>query len=186
MGAHLKWINEPPNWQFDHNNRLMLKVPQGADFFRNPCNRDVKFSAPFLYKIIRGDFIVFTRVNVEMRKKYDSGCLMVISDVKNWAKICYEYVDGVPTIVSVVTKNTSDCCNSEKIGIKKPYLKITRFNNCISFYYSIDSKKWKLIRSFGMDCSMAIKLGVTGQCPSGEGCSVNFDLLEYSGERIKI
>jgi uncharacterized protein len=185
LGVQLKWINEPVNWKFGHDGQLIFTALQDADFFRDPAGEHVRSSAPFLYTTISGDFAAFTRVSVEMIEDYDSGCFMIMDDAKNWAKICYEYIEKVPSIASVVTKNTSDDSIFQKTGTIKPYLRITRSKNCFAFHYSLDAKLWTLVRYFGMDCPPEVKVGVAAQCPVGKECRVTFDFLDYSQKEIK-
>lgn len=184
MPHEFAWINEPLDYSFN-SGRLTVNVPPVSDFFRDPAGDFIKDTAPYLYTLIEEDFVLTTRVNVEMISEYDSGCLMVMENEKNWAKVCYEYIKGIPTIVSVVTKNTSDDCVSSKVGPNKPYLKIQRVGNCFGFHYSLDSITWEMVRYFQMDCSEAIKVGVVAQSPIGQGCRVEFELLKLEKRMVK-
>ncbi len=120
-----------------------------------------------------------------MLDAYDSGCVMVMVDQGNWAKLCFELVNQVPTIVSVVTRNLSDNCISEQIGNVKPYLRILRAGNCFGFHYSLDAIKWTLIRFFGLDAPIEVKVGVVGQCPAGKGTKVRFESFDFEMTKIK-
>ncbi len=113
-----------------------------------------------------------------MLDAYDSGCIMVMVDQKNWAKLCFELVNQIPTIVSVVTTKLSDNCVSEKIGEAKPYLRVLRAGNCFGFHYSLDAIKWTLVRFFAMDAGTKVKIGVVGQCPVGKGTKVRFESFD--------
>ncbi len=42
-------------------------------------------AAPFLYAVLKGDFVANVRLSVEMAAQCDSGCLMAMSDDSNWA-----------------------------------------------------------------------------------------------------
>lgn len=174
LNNQLNWINEPAEWNFTEE-ILTIAVPESSDFFQDPAGISIQSTAPFLYSEVEGDFSLTTRVNVEMIEEYDSGCLMVMVDDKNWAKLCYEYINKIPTIVSVVTKNVSDDCISEKIGQVKPYLKILRAGNCFGFHYSLDAINWTLVRYFAMDAPSKLKVGVVGQCPVGKRSKVIFE-----------
>jgi uncharacterized protein len=178
-GNGLKWINPPSEWDFSSKNILNINAPAGSDYFQDPAGIHIRGSAPFLYKEIKGDFVITTRLEAEMKSEYDSGCLMLMSNDTNWAKLCFEFSNRVPIIVSVVTRDYSDDCNSEKVEVKSPYLRADRLKNCFSFHYSNDGKNWKLIRYFGMNAGNEIKAGVVAQSPSGQGCRVSFDFLEY-------
>lgn len=120
-----------------------------------------------------------------MLHMFDSGCLMIMSDPVNWAKLCYEYWINEPSIVSVVTRSVSDDCPSLRIGNVKPYLKALRCGSCFSFHYSLDGATWTLIRYFHMDVPEEIKVGVIAQSPTGNGCSMCFEFLELDLRKLK-
>ena len=72
-----------------------------------------------------------------MNELYDSGCLMLMADENNWAKLCFEFNGEYATIVSVVTQNgLSDDCNSERVLVSNPYLKITKNDQLISLLFT--------------------------------------------------
>ncbi|QYR21159.1 DUF1349 domain-containing protein [Paenibacillus sp. sptzw28] len=178
LGSELKWLNEPATWSFKQDGSLEVIAPPKSDFFIDPSGKSTRSSAPFLYKQVKGDFQVETRLSVEMKDPYDSGCLMIMSDESHWAKLCFEFFENTPTIISVVTNPTSDDCISCKVEVRDPFLKIVRTGNCFSFYYSEDGEKWETIRYFGLDCSMDIKVGVVAQSPtSDEGCRITYSHL---------
>ncbi len=175
----LKWINEPAVWAFDEQHSLRIEAPAMGDFFINPSGEEVKASAPFLYTTFRGDFVATTRVSVGMKEQYDSGCLMVMADSENWAKLCNEFFSGERSILSVVTKGSSDDCVSGEAGSLRPYLRIARSGDCFAFHYSTDGKDWRLVRYFGMSCPDELKVGVVAQSPIGAGCEVAFEFLAF-------
>ncbi|WP_141501193.1 DUF1349 domain-containing protein [Paenibacillus luteus] len=177
LSSELKWMNDPKEWSFDDNQALTVSAPAMADFFRDPAGVSIKASAPFLYTTINGDFSVETRVSVDMLKQYDSGCLMIMADELNWAKLCFEFFDNKPSILSVVTQNNSDDCVSGEAATLHPYLRIARSGKCFAFHYSIDGEQWKMVRYFGMDAPQELKVGVVAQSPIGEGCKVKFENL---------
>lgn len=179
------WINQPDSWGFDGDGKLTVLAPPLADFFRDPAGEDVRNSAPFLYTVLKGDFTVSTRVEVDMIEEFDSACIMIMVDDEIWAKLCFEFPYKTPTMVSVVTNGTSDDCNSEKVNEKRPYLRTTRIGNCFAFYYSLDGKKWTRVRYFRMEAPIEIKVGVVAQSPVGNGCKASFDYFEYSPESVE-
>lgn len=185
LGNKLKWINEPVKWKFEGNNQLVVTAPKETDLFIDPKGESKNLSAPLLYTVLNGDFIISTRVKVEMLDQYDAGCLVVMKNTEEWAKLCYENMEGIPSILSVVTNKISDDAISHGIGVKKPYLRIARSGNCLAFHYSIDAKSWNLVRYFGMACPAEIKVGVAAQSPVGKECRATFDFLEYFQKPIK-
>ena len=181
---NLRWLNEPNEWGFSKS-RLEINAPASADFFNDAEGPSITNSAPYLYTMVKGDFDLTTRIDIKMVEMFDSGCLMVMSDLNNWAKLCYENWLREPSIVSVVTRTMSDDCPSLRIGIIKPYLKILRSGNCFGFFYSINSIDWTLIRFFSLEVPKEIKVGVVAQCPTGKGCKVGFEFLNIEIKEIK-
>jgi regulation of enolase protein 1 (concanavalin A-like superfamily) len=178
-----KWINEPDTWSIEENN-LVILAPPISNYFIDEEGPSVETSAPFLYTLIKGDFSFTTRVEVDMNSMFDSGCIMIMSDMNHWAKLCYENWLNEPSIVSVVTNTISDDCPSLRIGKEKPYLKVLRSGNCFGFHYSLNGKDWTIIRYFNMNLPEEIKVGVVAQCPLGEGCNIRFDLINLENHKI--
>ncbi|WP_169087169.1 DUF1349 domain-containing protein [Paenibacillus sp. PL91] len=177
----MSWMNPPENTMYTEEGGLMIVAPPSADFFQDPAGIHIASSAPFLHLPVDSSFELTTRLRAEMRNTYDSGCLMLMSDHENWAKLCFEYNGQYPTIVSVVTRDgSSDDCNSERVTVENPYLRITKSQDCVSFFYSMDGEDWRLIRYFGMKCPSGLVAGVVAQSPKGDGCRVHFDYLQLS------
>ncbi|WP_090641571.1 DUF1349 domain-containing protein [Paenibacillus sp. UNC496MF] len=174
----LAWTNEPPRWQFAEGGGLLVVAPPKADYYQDPAGIHIVSSAPFLHAAAGSDFALTTRLGAEMKHRYDSGCLMLLADDRNWAKLCFEYDGRRPIIVSVVTKDgSSDDCNSEPVGVERPYLRMTRAGDCVSFHWSADGEAWTLVRYFGMRLPDACRAGVVAQSPQGTGCAAAFDFL---------
>ncbi len=179
--TRLTWLHEPPNWSWTDEQELVIQAPAGADFFKDPGGTHMVHSAPYLYTAVDSTFELTTTVRVDMKHVYDSGCLMIMQDENNWAKLCFEYNGEYATIVSVVTTNGfSDDCNSERVDVAQPYLRITKREQVVSFYYSTDGIAWRLIRYFGMNGSLPATAGVVAQSPMGTGCEVCFHQLTLS------
>jgi regulation of enolase protein 1 (concanavalin A-like superfamily) len=180
LDPSFNWMNEPEQWSFSENHVLTVKAPPRADFFHNPIGESKKDSAPFLYVNTPENFILTTQLDVDMCYPNDSGCLMIMADHNNWAKLCYENFRGQPSIISVVTKQISDDCIGNAIGNTCPFLRISRYNQCFAFHYSIDGNTWFLVRYFGMEHIESLKIGVVSQSPAGEGCAMSFKCLRLA------
>ncbi|MDO7906141.1 DUF1349 domain-containing protein [Paenibacillus sp. JX-17] len=177
----LAWMNEPQHWTYTAEHELLIEAPPKADFFKDPAGKHTASSAPFLQLQVDSSFQLTTQLQVDMHHKYDSGCLMLMADDNNWAKICFEFDGEYPTIVSVVTQDgSSDDCNSERVSVENPYLRITKSEQVVSFYYSPDGEAWKLIRYFGLRSQGPYTAGVVAQSPTGSGCEVRFKSLILS------
>ncbi|MED4582323.1 DUF1349 domain-containing protein [Brevibacillus choshinensis] len=174
----MHWMNEPDNWRMLPNHALEVSASPAADFFRDPQGDLVVSSAPFFYTEATGNFILTARVSVEMKSQYDSGCLMVMVDRENWAKLCFELYEKKPSIMSVVTQGVSDDAVSVHVGTSEVYLRIAKFDSSFAFHYSVDGEEWNLTRYFGMKCLDEVKVGCVVQSPTGEGCTAIFDYLD--------
>lgn len=171
----MSWINEPKTWSYTDQGVLIVEAQADTDFFQDPAGKHIRATAPFLSMPVPNDFEMTTQLTVNMQHQYDSGCLMVMADERNWCKLCFEYDGKAATIVSVVTKEgSSDDCNSVEVPVTNPYLRIRKVEDCISFFYSPDGVEWKLIRYFGMPIEGEIRAGVVGQSPAGTGCTCHF------------
>ena len=68
---------------------------------------------------VGGDFLFQARVEVQVGESFDAGVLVVWLDETTWAKLCFEYSpQREPMVVSVVTRGTSDDCNS--VVVRRP------------------------------------------------------------------
>nr|WP_154893317.1 DUF1349 domain-containing protein [Paenibacillus xylanexedens] len=179
--SQMNWMNEPESWSYTEEGVLIVEAQADTDFFQDPAGINVRASAPFLAIPVPGDFELTTQLTVDMKHQYDSGCLMIMVDERNWCKLCFEYDGKAATIVSVVTRDgSSDDCNSVEVPVSDPYLRIRKVEGCISFFYSPDGEEWKLIRYFGMPLQGEIQAGVVAQSPTGTGCTCRFLSLEVT------
>ncbi|CAH1199031.1 DUF1349 domain-containing protein [Paenibacillus sp. JJ-223] len=177
----LSWINEPMAWSYTDQGSLTVEAQPDTDFFQDPAGINVRASAPFLGMPLPGDFEMTAQLTVDMKHQYDSGCLMLMADERNWCKLCFEFDGSVPTIVSVVTRDgLSDDCNSVEVTVSHPFLRIRKVEHCISFFYSPDGEEWKLIRYFGMPVKGELRGGVVAQSPTGTGCTCHFLSLQVT------
>jgi regulation of enolase protein 1 (concanavalin A-like superfamily) len=88
-------------------------------------------------------------------------------------------------VVSVVTKNISDDCNSVEILTNKVFYKIAKADNVITLYYSLNGLEWFLIRHFQFDTTGNFYIGFLAQSPTGNRCEVNFSNISYIAKKIK-
>lgn len=184
LPAGFSWLNPPPQWEFSEQG-LLVQAARQTDFFRDPAGTEVKGSAHFLHTHLKGDFTLQTWTHAEMLSDYDAGCLMVMVDHKNWAKLCYEFTYKRPMIVSVVTQGVSDDCNSLEVPATGIHLRVTRFDDCFAFHYSYDEKWWEMVRYFRLSVPETVKVGLVAQSPTGNGCTVKFSHLKLSPEPIR-
>jgi uncharacterized protein len=110
---------------------------------------------------------------------FDAGVLLVYAAERQWAKLCFEYSpQHRPTAVTVVTRQTSDDCNSFEVDGNTLWLRITRIGAAWAFHASTDGAWWRLLRYFTLDKDLA-RVGFLAQSPAGEGCAAAFDHITF-------
>lgn len=172
-------MNEPEIWSYTDQGGVLVEAKADTDFFQDPAGKHIRATAPFLSMPVPGDFEITTQLTVDMKNQYDSGCLMVMADDRNWCKICFEYDGKAPTIVSVVTRDgSSDDCNSVEVSVPNPYLRIRKVEGCISFFYSPDGEEWKLIRYFGMPIQGELRAWISCSVADWNGLYVSLFIRE--------
>jgi len=137
-----------------------------------------------------GDFSLAARVTVPFASKYDAGVLLLQASERRWAKLCFELSPQLtPTAVTVVTRGTSDDCNSFEVHANLLWLRITRSGLAWAFHASTDGSWWRLLRYFALGPDQAdhpaqpdgdVKIGFLAQSPTGQGCAVMFDQISFS------
>lgn len=164
---------------------LRVRAEAQTDFFVDPDGSTARASAHLLHFAADGDFDLSARVAVDMASPYDSACLMVVADEAHWAKVCYEFWHGVPSIVSVVTRGYSDDAASHELGARQVYLRVLRSRNAFGLHYSLNARAWKIVRYFHLDAPSRVRVGFAAQCPLGEGCDITFSDVRFAPGRIK-
>ena len=130
------------------------------------------------------DFMLSARVTVDFRSTFDAGVLVVYQHEKSWAKLCLEFSpDDQPMIVSVVTKGTSDDCNSPLVADNSVHLRVSRMGDAFAFHFSTDTKHWQMVRVFKLE-PVGVRAGFLVQSPVGDGCRVAFDQIGYAARRL--
>jgi regulation of enolase protein 1 (concanavalin A-like superfamily) len=175
---NLHWLNEPEQARLD---RVQLTAGPATDWFIDPRGHsDPILNAPALVGRTRGDFLLHAHVAVELGSTFDAGALVCFSDWRTWAKLCLERSpEGEPTVVSVVTRDTSDDCNSFALEASHAWLRIARIATGLAFHTSTDSVTWRLIRHFALPIGEELLVGFEAQSPLGPGCTATFTGIRY-------
>jgi len=107
---------------------------------------------------------------VEFDSMYDAGVLLLHAAERDWAKLCFEYSPQLrPTAVTVVTRGTSDDCNSFEVDGRTLWLRITRSGAAWAFHASADGAWWRLLRYFGLGKDL-VRVGFLAQS-AARACS---------------
>ena len=181
----LYWENTPESFALK-NNELTIVAGGKTDMFRDPNVTYNTDNAPKLLFTADENFVLTASVEHSFTSKWDGGAIVIMQDSLNWIKFCFEKdYTGARRVVSVVTKNISDDCNSVEIPTNKVFYKVAKAGNVITLYYSTDGIKWFLIRHLQFDTTNGFKVGFLAQSPTGNSCEVKFSNITYSAIKIK-
>jgi regulation of enolase protein 1 (concanavalin A-like superfamily) len=177
------WLNPPRIWDLSPEGELIITAPAKTDWFIDPQGAVNLSNAPALLFPTSGPAILSAQVIVKHTATYDAGVLMVYESPLAWAKVCLELSpQGLPMVVSVVTKGVSDDCNA--FAVRGPvYLRISRLERAFAFHFSQDRARWDLIRYFRLEGNQDAQLGFLAQSPTGDGCTASFKDIRFE-ERL--
>lgn len=179
------WENKPEKFSLKAD-VLTITAGEKTDMFRDPNVTYNTDNAPKLLFKPDDDFVLSARIEHSFSSKWDGGAIVLKSDSLNWIKFCFEKdYTGAKRVVSVVTKNTSDDCNSVEVSANKVYYKVAKAGNVITLYYSINGKKWLLVRHLQFDLKSGFAIGFLAQSPTGTKCAVKFSEIKYQAIKIK-
>ena len=93
-----QWMNQSEIRK--EGSRIEIMATPQSDFFCNSgcvseegITPESLSNAPYYYTEVEGDFVLKVRVSHAFRDIYDSASVMVMVDLKNWAKACFEKTD---------------------------------------------------------------------------------------------
>jgi len=179
------WQNKAEKFS-SNNNELIMVAGEKTDMFRDPNVTYNTDNAPKLLFRPDNDFILIASIEHSFSSKWDGGAIVLKQDSLNWIKFCFEKdYTGAKRVISVLTKNISDDCNSVEIKTSKVYYKLAKADNVITLYYSLDGNKWFLIRHLQFDTDKNLTLGFLAQSPTGKKCEVKFSNISYRAKKIK-
>jgi len=181
----LSWVNKPLSYKINPTS-IFIQAGEKTDMFRDPNVTYNTDNAPRLSFTTDQNFVLTAEIHHDFISKWDGGAIVLEADKMNWIKFCFEKdYTGMHRVVSVVTKDISDDCNSVAINSNDVFYKIAKADNVITLYYSADGKKWFLIRHLQFNTTKPIKLGFLAQSPTGKNCKVTFSNITYSTRKIK-
>ncbi len=181
----LRWENTPLSYSLK-NDELVLVAGEKTDMFRDPNVTYNTDNAPKLVFKADDDFVLSACIEHYFTNKWDGGAIILKSDNLNWVKFCFEKdYTGAKRVVSVVTKNISDDCNSVAISANKVFYKVAKAANVITLYYSTNGLNWFLVRHLQFDAKSGFEVGFLAQSPVGTKCEVRFSNIQYQSKKIK-
>ena len=181
----LFWDNVPAKYSIQ-NNIVTITAGPKTDMFRDPNATYNTDNAPKLLFKADSNFVLSASIQHSFLNKWDGGAIVLIADSLNWIKFCFEKdYTGAKRVVSVVTKDVSDDCNSVELKTNQVFYKVAKAENVITLYYSTDNKKWFLIRHLQINSTKNLKIGFLAQSPTGKKCEVIFSNIYYQAKKIK-
>ena len=187
-----QWLNQSEIRK--DGNRIEIMATPLSDFFCNSgsvseegITPESLSNAPFYYTEVEGDFVLQVKVSHAFKDIYDSASVMVMVDMQNWAKACFERTDfGTHAAVSVVTKRgESDDANGCNLEGNTAWLKVCRVNHTFSFHYSTDGKQFYMMRFFSLPVDQKVKVGLLAQAPTGNGGVRVYEDLMLENKTVK-
>ena len=185
--VELEWKNLPIDWKIESDDCLSILAGAKTDWFIDPGGSSVQANAPTaIFRPPDENFMVSARVMVDFVSTYDAGVLHLYESESRWAKLCFEYSpQRQPMIVSVVTRDFSDDCNSVEIKGQAVYLRLTVTPQTIAFHYSLDAAYWNLVRYFSLGKMEHLRVGFSSQSPTGQQCRARFSEIQYRAGVLK-
>jgi regulation of enolase protein 1 (concanavalin A-like superfamily) len=181
----LRWQGVPQSWSLDSNSNLSITAGQKTDWFLDPGGSVNVLNAPALITTIQQPCMLKALVTSEAAATFDAAVLTVYQADDQWAKLCFERSpQGQLTIVSVVTKGTSDDCNSVPISGQSVYLRLSVLEKAYAFHYSLDSSTWNLVRYFTLGERKTTEIGFLSQSPTGKGCTSTFSEITFLAQAL--
>jgi uncharacterized protein len=186
--------SHPGLWRRDRPGAaVVVAAPAHTDLYVNPGGADggdaesMLNAATLLGPPPEGDFQFSARVTVDFRARYDAGVLLLWADERHWAKFCFELSPAArPMVVSVVTRDVSDDANAFVVGDRSISLRISRIDHVYAFHASTDATTWQLVRVFSLGDPVAgHRIGFEAQSPTGDGCTVTFDRIVFTPQRLQ-
>jgi len=179
------WENNVEKFSI-HDNGMIIVAGEKTDMFRDPNVTYNTDNAPKLLFRPDRDFVLTVAIEHAFTSKWDGGAIVLKKDSLNWIKFCFEKdYTGAKRVVSVVTKNISDDCNSVEVKANKVFYKLAKADNVITLYCSLEGNKWFLVRHLQFDGDKDLRLGFLAQSPTGKKCVVKFSNISYMAKKIK-
>jgi hypothetical protein len=78
----------------------------------------------------------------------------------------------------VVTDGSSDDANNELLPRPACQIRITRSGDVFGMHFSLDGRRWRFVRTFGLGMPPEVMVGVHAQAPFVGGARARFRRLE--------
>lgn len=192
-GLHFtKSLNGAEKQVSDSAGIITFRAKPQADFFCDPNGKISQDDAAILFMEIDNQkpFTYSAKVKTGFTSDgtYNAAVLFVYANDSLWQKLCFEQDErGTHRVVSVRTIGTSDDNNHEVVNndTKSIYFKISSDTKTIANYYSLDGKKWQMVRLYKNEYGHKIYLGICSQAPQSDECISTFENLQLTTDHVK-
>ena len=170
--------------------KITLKVAGEKDYFSDPDAKLTNNTSPVLLSKVDNTrpFTISAKVTPEFTKQgtYNAGDIFLYANEGFWEKFCYEQSEGGEhRMVTVRNKQTSDDNNHDIVEQPFVYMKISSDTKTIACYYSLDNRKWQLVRLHKNDYPETVYVGLSAQCPIDKaGASSVFEELSLTQKSV--
>lgn len=165
---------------------LTLAAAPRTDWVCDAATGDRFLSAPAIGFTAPEVYTLSARVRPAFAGTFDAGVLMIYQDESTWAKLCFEFSpQRRPMVVSVVTRDLSDDCNSVPVSQDSVDLRIARSGQTFAFHYWPDGRYWHFVRLFALGRAGAtLRTGFLAQSPMGEGSHTVFSNVRFARQPL--
>lgn len=183
-----KSLNDAKATATVEDGKLVLKSNAKCDNFNDPDGKLSNNTAPVLLTKVdnKKPFTFSAKITPSFQDTYDAGTMYIYLNQNRWFKFAFERDERSRTrAVTVRTIETSDDNNHDIIDKPSMYMKISSDTKTIGFYYSVDKKKWQLVRVFRNDYPTELWLGFSTQSPVGKGTTSTFEDCSLTQSSVK-
>lgn len=171
-------------------NKIIFNVAGEKDYFSDPDGKLSNNTSPILLSKIDNTkpFTISAKVTPEFTKEgmYNAGVLFLYDNDAHWQKFCFEQSEGGEhRMVTVRNVETSDDNNHDVVTQPFVYMKISSDTKTVASYYSLDNKKWQMVRLYKNDYPAEFYAGISTQCPVDKaGSSAIFEELDIAQKSV--
>jgi len=181
----LSWETPPAHFVLEDGGRVQMRAAPRTDFFLDPRGGVALTNSARLLFTPDPVFMLSAYAQAELVATYDAAVLMLYVDDRHWAKLCLERApQGQPMIVSVVTNDSSDDCNSVVLEQPAAWLRVAGFGQAFALHYSLDNTTWHFVRYFALRQTAGLRAGFSVQAPTGSGCQITFSQIRYTAAEL--
>ncbi len=179
----LEWMNTPLHYELGANS-LQITAGKNTNMFRSPAGDFNVQNAPMLLFQPQTDFDLTATLEVGFDGHWDAGALVLYNDSMNWMKMCFEkdYTNRI-RVVTVVTHNISDDCNSMLIPGNRVKFRLVKGGDVVVLYYAEEGKDWFVVRHFNFKTEPGFQVGFLAQAPVVDSCTVRFEDVRYAEQK---